>query len=344
MVNDIQDLKQLDADNAPTRSEQAKSTPALEIERSSAGEGSSSGVSSGSRDHHPLLVVAVVSARSDRRHAIRQSWLAWGDERVELRFFTELPEPGSADEAALEEESECHGDLVLMDIDRGMNFALKLVWAMRWMSQQFTFEFFLRLDDDYFLCLQRLLDELEVAIAKTDYPSPIYAGHLYCEDRTRIDEAYLLLSADLVHRVLETPDLKCGTHAGVTAGWWFTEGNPINPLGDVQWVHDMRLDHPGHLLNHPEGFSHVCSMFMGVHRVYSDMMPVLWEAAKDEPGPAPGATGTRSSVLAYVENDRCNRRITGAGVTDHDFNKNHAQPCATFSSKKTDVYCGREGC
>ncbi|CAN0256995.1 unnamed protein product, partial [Scytosiphon promiscuus] len=107
---------------------------------------------------HVLLVIAVVSARSDRRDAVRESWIKWGDERVEIRFFTEAPPRDDPDAevaaAALANETATHGDLVVMDIDPGMNFALKLLWSMRWMSERFTFGFFLRLDDDYFLCLE----------------------------------------------------------------------------------------------------------------------------------------------------------------------------------------------
>lgn len=175
-----------------------------------------------------MLVIAVVLARAERRETIRESWLAWGDERVQVRFFTKAPAAGSAEEAVLRGESVVHGDVVLMDISPGMNFGLKLVWAMRWMNDHFTFELFLRLDDDYFLCLRRLLGELSATSEERAQPLKVYAGHMYCNamwTRSSIDEAYLLLSAELVHRALAIPDLKCAGHAGTTAGWWFTQGN-----------------------------------------------------------------------------------------------------------------------
>lgn len=80
-----------------------------------------------------VLVVAVVSVRPERRQAIRNSWLSWGDERVEVRFFTEAPAKSDPDfeatSAVLQAELDAHVDLVFMDIDRGMNFALKLVFG-----------------------------------------------------------------------------------------------------------------------------------------------------------------------------------------------------------------------
>lgn len=333
---DVEDLTEVREADIPKQSQQqASSRPSLAVK----------GQSWDGRVR-VLLVIAVISARRDRRDAIRRSWLTWGDERVEIRFFTEAPESGSADEAALGEESAAHGDLVFMNIDPGMNFALKLVWAMRWMFDRFTFEFFLRLDDDYFLCLKRLLDELDKTEAKEEHPLTIYAGHLYCNNgrrSTRIDEAYLLLSAELVRRVLEAPHLKCGGHAGVTAGWWFTKGNPLNQLGDVQWIHDPRLDHEGTWLSGPpEMFVDTCASHMGVHHAYPDIMLGVWEAAKDSPGPRPGGIGNSSLVFAYVDDGACN--VEGARVSDDAFGHDNAQLCDTFTSENTRIHCGQEGC
>ncbi|CAM9162841.1 unnamed protein product [Ectocarpus sp. 13 AM-2016] len=287
-----------------------------------------------------LLVVAILSARPERRDAIRSTWLAWGDERVGLRFFTEAPAENNPDaesiSAALEEEMEVHQDVVLMDIDSGMNFALKLVWTMRWVSHQWTFDFFLRLDDDYFLCLRRLLDELETTFGTTQEPTKIYAGHITCGGRgkTRIDEAYMLLSASLVTRVLSTTDLMCASHGGVTAGWWFTPGNPLNEAGDVTWVHDPRLDHSGKALD-TEGVDEVCERHMGLHHVYPDRMVEVWNRGQvydNDYG---------DSLLHYAPDQSCGN--APPGVSQSFFNSDHAQPCETFKGNLK-MHCGGAGC
>lgn len=292
------------------------------------------------------LVIAVISARSERRHAIRQTWLAWGDERVELRFFTEVPEVGSPEEASLREESAAHGDLVLMDIDPGMNFALKLVSAIRWMSTEFTFDFFLRLDDDYFLCLKRLLDELEETLAEVEHPPAIFGGKVLCNvlKMRRIDEAYLLLSAKLVRRILETPDLQCGSDAGVTASWWFAKGNQLNQLGDVEWVNDPRLDHQVGFANLRQTYGgDICVEHMGVHRQYPEAMLNIWEAAKDKPGPALGETLSGNSILSYVYDGTCKEhpRVSDDIFRNKRFN---GQSCDTFTTTGTKIWCGQQGC
>lgn len=334
---DLLDLTgQAEVHAAPMSQEQVPSSPSLTVTEPT----------SDSRPH-VMLVIAVVSARPERRDAIRKSWIAWGDERVEVRFFTEQSVSGSSEQAALEAESAAHGDLVLMDIDPGMNFALKLVWAMRWMSRKFTFDFFLRLDDDYFLCLGRLLDELDATLSIAESPSTIYAGHMHCKhSATRIDEAYLLLSAELVRRAVVTPDLKCSNHAGVSAGWWFTEGNVLNQHGDVEWVNDPRLDADGKYLGRPPEpfFADTCLTHMGVHHAYPSKMLQVWESAKDKPGPAAGKTADDgSSLFRYIDDGAC--KMPGAGISNSTFfGSDNAQPCDTFITKSHEIHCGGEGC
>lgn len=322
---------------------------------------------------HVLLVIAVVSIRPERRAAIRKSWLTWANERVVLRFFTEAPddtETGARAVAqALTKESRANRDMVVLEIDRGMNFALKLIIAMRYLSDRYTFEYFLRLDDDYFVCLPRLLDELDFIRQSVPPPheraselplsvpvsladgSMLYQGHRYCEkDLTRIDEAFMLLSGSLVERVLSTPDIRCSSHAGVSAGWWFTPGHKGNRNLDVVWVHDPRLDHYGDLWKADGGrarqrlkLESVCKSHVGVHHTYPMEMALLWDAVKgtaesqrQQMSPS-RATGT----LPHANNDECG--FTRAGVSPHFFDEDNVQPCQSFKVTGG-VHCGAQGC
>lgn len=296
---------------------------------------------------HFLLVIAIISIRPERRQAIRDSWLKWGDNRVVVRFFTETPKTGDQrDEIAhsLAEESALHGDLVMLDIDNGMNFAVKLVSAMRFMSKQYSFDFFLRLDDDYFLCLKRLLNELEAINVEASVQNPIFAGHRYCmKFGSRIDEAYILLSSSIVQRILSTPDLECGGHAGITAGWWLKVGGQLNKYGDVRWVHDPRLDHFGTLWKYESNngtskskFHLVCETNIGVHHSYENEQAVLWEAAEN------ADDAEAKSVFRYIDDGNC--ATVKYGVTDVALLKDQRQPCHSFVSKKTTIYCGKQGC
>lgn len=299
---------------------------------------------------HVLLTIAVVSGRPDRRQAIRDSWMGWADDRVLVRFFTEAPNEKDADgrdeAAALAEEMATFGDVEILEISPGMNFALKLVEAMRWMSERYTFDFFLRLDDDYFLCLKRLLDELDAtskSLAGGQDRPMIYAGSRYCiEHRTRIDEAYALLSGGVVDRVLSTPDLECGAHAGTTMGVWFTKGQRLNKDGDVEWVHDERLDHVGQYWKvDGEGadrsqYSSVCVKHMGIHHSYVGELGQLWAEAKGTPAPA------SDDFMTYRDDGSCSS--VANGVSNQVFAQDDAQLCADFHTRDTETHCGAEGC
>lgn len=110
------------------------------------------------------LVVAILSApiRFDRREGIRRTWMKQcKSENVVCRFFTDsLADMESKVQVVLAEESTKHGDLVFMPIPKGYNFGLRLLWLMEWSMERYEFDFFLRMDDDYFVCLKRLLFEI----------------------------------------------------------------------------------------------------------------------------------------------------------------------------------------
>ena len=167
---------------------------------------------------------------------------------------------------------------------------------------------------------------------------------MYCASGSiRIDEAFLLLSAELVQRVVATPDLKCGAHAGVTVGWWFTKGKPLNQLGDVQLVADPRLDHEGDFLKKsPAEFGNLCSVRMGVHHTYPDAMLDLWAAAEAVPGPGSEYPLYGSSLLEHNEAGAC--EFLDDGVSDHRLRVEHVQPCDTFKASGPSKHCGRQGC
>ena len=110
------------------------------------------------------LIVAILSApiRFDRREGIRRTWLKeCGLEEVVCRFFTDsLLDMESNVRHALANESATHRDLEFMPVPKGYNFGLRLLWLMEWSLERYDFDFFLRMDDDYFVCLKRLLFEL----------------------------------------------------------------------------------------------------------------------------------------------------------------------------------------
>lgn len=110
------------------------------------------------------LIVTILSApiRFDRREGIRRTWMnQCNSEEVVCRFFTDsLSDMEPKVQSVLANESAKYGDLEFMPIPKGYNFGLRLLWLMEWSVQRYDFDFFLRMDDDYFVCLKRLLFEI----------------------------------------------------------------------------------------------------------------------------------------------------------------------------------------
>lgn len=217
----------------------------------------------------------------------------------QVRFFTQAPDTSNSKaranaeaEAQSLDEEKTFGDLVFLDIDRGMNFGARLVAVMKSVSASFTFDFFLKLDDDYFLCLSRLLGELEliqlsrtVALNGTEHrldgdisSPPLYMGYRHClPGNTRIDEAYLRLSSSLVDSVISAPHLVCTKYKSMTVGWWFTKGNPLNPNGNIQTTPASTTTEYGGILKKAVGhLSQLISRFVRDGWVCTTRTPSKW--------------------------------------------------------------------
>lgn len=110
------------------------------------------------------LIIAILSApiRFDRREGIRRTWMTeCTSGEVVCRFFTDsLSDMEPKVQTALTNENARYGDIEFMPIPKGYNFGLRLLWLMEWSVERYEFDFFLRMDDDYFVCLKRLLFEI----------------------------------------------------------------------------------------------------------------------------------------------------------------------------------------
>jgi hypothetical protein len=117
-----------------------------------------------------LLFIAIHTApiRIDRRGALRETWLTkcQGNPNVAYWFFTDNQDThGNVIEgeirAKLENEREVFGDLILADTPGGLNFGLWYLWMIEWATERYDFQYIVKLDDDYFVCFDKLINELE---------------------------------------------------------------------------------------------------------------------------------------------------------------------------------------
>ncbi|CAM9671214.1 unnamed protein product [Ascophyllum nodosum] len=253
---------------------------------------------------------------------------------------------------ALAKESMEHGDIIVQDIKSGMNFGLKLLWAMRWMSTHYSFDFFLRLDDDYFICLERLLDELDCFSLPGGQSSPIYAGYRACRrdhEASYVDESYILLSSVLIDRILASSDLKCSGYGSLTAGAWLRIGGPGNPDGDVAFVNDYRLDRWGSRWGASTRgkrggaeYEPVCEKSLGIHRTYPDHMYELWVEVTGRLSTSQAISNGCDSMFQYEDDGKC--PFTSRGVNDTYLAQDNVQPCNSFTVPTSKIYCGGQGC
>ena len=143
-----------------------------------------------------LMFIAILSApnRIHRRNALRRSWLRQCKEHnTSCYIFTDsLDTYGNPlpDEVivALEQERFLNKDLILTGSPGGVNFATRYLWIINWANRNYKFDFLLRVDDDYFICMDRLFLELPYrkVIRK------LYWGYVHCYPPGEFRELELL--------------------------------------------------------------------------------------------------------------------------------------------------------
>lgn len=130
------------------------------------------------------IFVAIISAPrwSTRRDAIRSTWFKKCSENgVPCFFFTDSQDMQgkvltSAFLEPLQQEQSLHGDLILTQSPGGINFALRYLWILGWANERYSFQYFLRIDDDYFVCMDRLVRELQYRPR-----DKLYWGYMHCQ-------------------------------------------------------------------------------------------------------------------------------------------------------------------
>ncbi|XP_017290073.1 beta-1,3-galactosyltransferase 6 isoform X1 [Kryptolebias marmoratus] len=207
-----------------------------------------------SKDLSAFLVVLITTGPkyTERRSIIRSTWLAKRDSDVLAMFVVGTQGLSSEDLQNLNTEQGRHKDLLLLpDLrDSYENLTLKLLHMYSWLDQNVDFKFIFKADDDTFVRLDLLKDEL-----KGKEPSRLYWGFFSGRGRVKtagkwressweLCDYYLpyalgggyVLSADLVRYVhLNAGYFKTWQSEDVSLGAWLA---PV----DVRRMHDPRFD------------------------------------------------------------------------------------------------------
>ena len=99
---------------------------------------------------------------------------------------------------SLIEEQSTYNDTEFQNLQGGVEFGKRFLYHMVWAMQNYEFDYFMRIDDDYFLCLKRFLYEIPLPMVKQ-----YHWGYVHCiESLVRPEESIIMFSRDLVETFL----------------------------------------------------------------------------------------------------------------------------------------------
>ena len=136
---------------------------------------------------------------------------------------------------------------------------------------RFTYKYFLRIDDDHFLCVDHLLHELPHRPREA-----LYWGFIHCRPNVvRVDEAWLMLTADLVEEILEAKrnsTLLCHPYGDQAVAMWITASskNVTYFMDNDRIVHKSAGRDASYLRGD------ICERFLSLHGSYPTAMYRFW--------------------------------------------------------------------
>ena len=187
-------------------------------------------------------------------------------------FMTDNLDPSTDVGQKVMAENEIYKDMAFQKLEGGVEFGKRFLYHMIWALQSYDFDYFMRMDDDYFLCLERFLKELPLPMR-----SMYHWGYVHCiATIVRPEESIILFSRDLHERLLDQDPALIKAHpwADQMVATWIRELNIPN-----LYNHDRRLHHEPVLKfinNVKDKFRDVCKNFIGVHGSYPQYQRELW--------------------------------------------------------------------
>ena len=187
-------------------------------------------------------------------------------------FMTDKVDPSTELGQKVLHEDKIYKDMAFQDLKGGVEFGKRFLYHMVWALQNYEFDYFMRMDDDYFLCLRRFINELPLPMR-----SMYHWGYVHCVPNiVRPEESIILFSRDLHERLLDQDPALIKSHpwADQMVATWIRE------LGiDKIYNHDPRLHHTPvlkYINNVKVKFKDVCTRFIGVHGSYPQYQRELW--------------------------------------------------------------------
>ena len=209
-------------------------------------------------DKHYLLVVLVLSSVKgrDRRNAIRETWMEGYRELehlVLIKFAVGTLGLSTADLDSLRTEQHNFNDLLLLpDLQESyFNLTRKVLYSFVALEKSFSFSYLLKCDDDTFIVLRTILQELSERESKRSFYWGFFDGRAHVKKEGKwaekgwfLCDRYLpyalgggyVLSHDLVRRIALAADgLQLYNSEDVSVGVW------LSPY-EAERKHDVRFN------------------------------------------------------------------------------------------------------
>ena len=169
------------------------------------------------------------------------------------------------------EEQERYRDVRFQNLRGGFLFGIRYIYHLVYAVLNYEFEYMLRADDDYFICLDRLLYELP--------KSPMSMFHWGWVHKVsgiiRPDEAINIFSKDIVIKYLyqDVNNFYCHPMGGQLIAVWTAKLN-ITKL----FRHDSRLHYRPIARDAPYLLKEesICKEYIGIHGAYPKYMVHFW--------------------------------------------------------------------
>lgn len=215
---------------------------------------------------------------STRRDTIRNTWLSTvKNYSIAYRFFTDSIDVKPEIIKALEKEREQFKDIEFIPTRPGYWLTHRYLFAMFWGYKHYDFKFYLKFDDDYFVCLNNLMTDIQYRMNE----KLLYWGWFECDPKmVAMDEGFLILSVDLVEEIIKRNNsLCCHPFGGQMIAMWMNrlerEGYDITYFPDNNRLMHIRS-------NFKQGPSKdMCKKLLGIHQAYPKYMQQYWNLTKD---------------------------------------------------------------
>ena len=234
---------------------------------------------------HYLLVVVVLSTvhGKDRRDAIRQTWMRGHQDikpAVMVKFVIGTLDLPPSDLEVLMAEEHTHHDLLLLSHlkESYHHLTRKVLYTFQWADENLKFSYLLKCDDDSYVRLNTMIQELARRTSKqslywgyfTGRQNPRSSGK-WAENKWFLCDHYLpyamgggyVISSDLIHRVAVNADgIQLYNNEDVSVGVWLSSFN-------AERKHDVRFDTEStsrgcrndHLISHKQPINEMLAKF-----------------------------------------------------------------------------------